>query len=287
MAAPSLLTDLYIVSTLIHFISAVIFTVFAALEQNGFRYDQMIYSQILPSNMETLIDTLGINIRGRAFFYRKLETINIVWFIAVYFWWSTVLQALQCAKKWRQPLNRLRWMEYTLSQATMAITVGHFIGLNSVAEILLLLGLMMAMMMFGYLEEFLSYQMGVSSFVPYFGILVLTVILAIVGTGISLDVDHATNNPGFIVALTILFYLFLSRFLLIPLVKYCFKSASSSGKNSEEEEEELTPSPKKKKSRKKSTVNGNYLTIDLAHLILNLVCNGTLAWVMFGGLTST
>lgn len=157
----------------------------------------------------------------------------------------------------RAGLNRFRWIEYSLSATIMVILIGFYNGITGIAEVVLVIGANVAMILFGWLQELMNPPGRTrTTMLPFwFGCVAgaapwVAIVVNLIGAGGS-----STNEvPGFVYGIVASLFIFFMSFAVNQWLQY-----RRIGKWTD------------------------YAYGEKAYLVLSLVAKSALAWQIFGG----
>lgn len=189
----------------------------------------------------------------------ELVSISIAGAVAVFLALAAIDHAL-CAtvlrgtyeRDLRRGINRIRWIEYSLSATIMILLIASYTGIVGVSALIAIAGANVAMILFGWLQEEVNPQgrARVSMKPFWFG----TVAGAAPWVAIAVNVLGASTVPGFVLAIFGTLLVFFSSFAVNQWLQY----------------REIGPWR-------------SYAFGERAYLVLSLVAKSALAWQIFGG----
>ena len=154
----------------------------------------------------------------------------------------------------RRGINRIRWVEYSVSATIMIILIGFYNGITGISAIIAIVGANVAMILFGWLQELMNppgrehttmvaFWFGsIAGIAPWVAVVVNTV-----GAG-------SDNVPGFVYGIIVSLFGFFSSFALNQYLQY----------------QRIGPWR-------------SYAFGEKTYLVLSLVAKSALAWQIFGG----
>ena len=152
----------------------------------------------------------------------------------------------------RRGINRIRWMEYSVSATIMIVLIGFYNGITDIATIIVIIGANVAMILFGWIQEamnppgrerttMLPFWFGtVAGIAPWIAILV--------------NLLGAETVPGFVLGIFVSLFIFFMSFGLNQYLQY----------------KEIGPWR-------------SYAYGEKVYLVLSLAAKSLLAWQIFGG----
>ncbi|MEO5834872.1 MAG: heliorhodopsin HeR [Nakamurella sp.] len=156
----------------------------------------------------------------------------------------------------RVGLNRFRWIEYSFSATIMVLLIGFYNGLTGIAEVVLVVGANVAMILFGWLQELMNPPGRTrTTMLPFwFGCVAgaapwVAIVINLLGAGNGVDAV-----PGFVYGIVVSLFVFFMSFALNQWLQY-----------------------------RRIGKWADYAYGEKAYLVLSLVAKSLLAWQIFGG----
>ncbi|WP_216698884.1 heliorhodopsin HeR [Arthrobacter sp. H20] len=157
----------------------------------------------------------------------------------------------------RRGLNRFRWIEYSFSATIMLILIGFYKGITGIAEVLLLIGANVAMILFGWLRELMNPPGRTrTTMLPFrFGCLAgAAPWVAIVANLTDASSGDTNEVPGFVNGIVVSLFVFFMSFALDQWLQY-----------------------------RRIGKWADYGYGEKVYLVLSLLAKSALAWQIFGG----
>ena len=154
-------------------------------------------------------------------------------------------------------INRFRWVEYSFSATIMMLLIGFYNGLTGIAEIILIVGANVAMILFGWLQEVMNPPgRATTTMLPFwFGCIAgITPWIAIVVNVVGTTTDAEGSVPGFVFGIVVSLFVFFMSFGLNQWLQY-----------------------------RRVGRWADYGYGEKVYLVLSLVAKSALAWQIFGG----
>jgi hypothetical protein len=164
---------------------------------------------------------------------------------------ATVLRNLY-ERDLRRGINRIRWIEYSLSATIMIVLLTLYSGTTSVNALIAVMGANVAMILFGWLQEHMnSPDRATTTMLPFwFG----TIVGVAPWISIFINLVGSKTIPGFVYGIVVTEAIFFFSFALNQWLQYRRKGRWSSYEYGEK-----------------------------TYLVLSLIAKSLLAWQIFGG----
>ena len=238
------LQRLNIAAALLHGAQAVVILLIAndfSLPVTSFFWNDVPNSSLDPSRLE------------------RLFNVRLSYVIVAYLMLSCVFHAF-VASPWGRPRyyaelrngqNRFRWIEYTMSSGSMIFMISMVFGITDVAGLLGIVGVNVAMILFGWVMEIVNEPGDEVWWAPFwFGC--ITGIVPWIGLFIYL-VGPGSEMPNFVYGIFVSLFIFFNMFAVNQWLQY-----------------------------RKVGRWADYLFGERVYLILSLTAKSALAWQMYG-----
>ncbi len=157
----------------------------------------------------------------------------------------------------RAGLNRFRWIEYSFSATLMLILIAFYNAITGVAEVILIIGANVAMILFGWLQELMNPPGRThTTMLPFwFGCVAgAAPWVAIIVNLIGASGGETNQVPGFVYGIVASLFVFFMSFALNQWLQY-----------------------------RRIGKWADYAYGEKVYLVLSLVAKSALAWQIFGG----
>lgn len=194
---------------------------------------------------------------------KTLFSINFAWLVASFLFMSALAHLIivtlykrRYTNELKQGVNRARWIEYSISASTMMVAIALLSGMQDIASLLMLFGLVAVMNLCGLVMEIVNRDRDDISWVSYW---VGCIVGAIPWLAFGLYVWSATNYslngvPDFVYGIYASIFIFFNCFAINMYLQY------------------------KKYGKWK-----DYLYGEKVYIMLSLIAKSALAWQVFGG----
>lgn len=202
-------------------------------------------------------DTQSLQAASTTLFHVQLPfLIAIFFFLSAFF---HLLIATVYNKRYNRDLsrgiNKLRWVEYSLSASIMMIAISMLVGIYDLASLVMIFILIAVMNLMGLLMEIHNQTTKQTSWLSYWiGCLAGAIPWAVVAFYMWLGAHEGSRAPTFVYWIFVSIFVFFSCFALNMALQY-----------------------------KKIGPWKNYLYGERAYIILSLVAKSLLAWQVFAG----
>ncbi len=157
----------------------------------------------------------------------------------------------------RAGLNRFRWIEYSFSATLMLILIAFYNGITGIAEVILIIGANVAMILFGWLQELMNPPGRThTTMLPFwFGCVAgAAPWVAIIVNVIGASGGETNQVPTFVYGIVVSLFVFFMSFALNQWLQY-----------------------------RRIGKWADYAYGEKVYLVLSLVAKSALAWQIFGG----
>lgn len=194
---------------------------------------------------------------------RVIFSINFAWLVASFMFMSAIAHAIIISlyrKKYIADLkigiNKARWIEYSISASTMMVAIALISGMNDLASLVMIFGLVAIMNLTGLIMEVVNSgqkKVGWISFVV--GCIAGVIPWVAFGIYVWAANNYSVNGvPGFVYGIYASIFLFFNCFAINMYLQY-----------------------------KKVGPWKNYLYGEKVYIILSLVAKSALAWQVYAG----
>lgn len=190
---------------------------------------------------------------------QALFDVSIGWAVAVFLLLAAVDHLLTASaargtyeRDLRRGINRIRWLEYSVSATLMIILIGFYAGITSINAVIAIAGANVAMILFGWLQELMNPPgRSATTMLPFwFG----TLVGLAPWISIAFNVVGSETVPGFVYGIVVAQAIFFFSFGLNQWLQY-----REIGRWSD------------------------YAHGEKVYLVLSLVAKSVLAWQIFAG----
>ncbi|MEF8847405.1 MAG: heliorhodopsin HeR [Candidatus Paceibacterota bacterium] len=154
----------------------------------------------------------------------------------------------------KNKINRLRWVEYSLSSSLMIVIIAMLVGFSSIGALIALFTVNASMIFFGWMMELYNQRVETTQWTPFvFGCIAGAAPWIAIAIRLLMAVSKA-DVPGFVIGIFISIGVFFNIFALNQLLQY-----------------------------KGTGPWRNYLFGEKMYIVLSLVAKSALAWQIFSG----
>lgn len=154
----------------------------------------------------------------------------------------------------KNEINRLRWVEYSLSSSLMIVIIAMLVGFSSIGALIALFAVNASMIFFGWMMELYNQKTETTQWTPFiFGCIAGSVPWIAIAIRLLTAISKA-DVPGFVIGIFISIGVFFNIFALNQLLQY-----------------------------KKAGPWKDYLFGEKMYIVLSLVAKSALAWQVFSG----
>jgi Heliorhodopsin len=192
----------------------------------------------------------------------QLFSINLPWLIAGFFLLSAFFHLIIAGaynKRYNSDLksgiNKLRWIEYSLSASIMMVAIGLLVGVYDLSSLVMLFFLTSVMNLMGLVMEVHNQTTKTTNWLSYWiGCLAGIVPWLVIAFYMWLGAANGSSAPAFVYWIFVSIFIFFSCFAVNMILQY-----------------------------KKIGPWRDYIYGERAYVILSLVAKSLLAWQVFGG----
>ena len=191
-----------------------------------------------------------------------LFELSLPWLIALFFFLSSLFHILiatwynkQYAADLKIGMNKLRWVEYSISASVMIVAIAMLVGVYDLSSLLMMFFLTSVMNLMGLVMEVHNQTTKKTNWLSYWvGCLAGAIPWVVIAYYLWLGAANGSAAPTFVYWIFVSIFIFFSCFALNMVLQY-----------------------------KKIGPWRNYLYGERAYIILSLVAKSLLAWQVFGG----
>lgn len=188
--------------------------------------------------------------------------IQLPWLVAMFFFLSALFHLIVATvynsrynKFLKLGINKVRWVEYSLSASVMMVAIGLLVGIYDLGSLIMIFTLVAIMNLMGLVMEIHNQTTTTTNWLSYWiGCLAGAVPWVVVAFYLHLGAAEGSKAPTFVYWIFVSIFIFFSCFALNMVLQY-----------------------------KKIGPWKQYLYGERAYIILSLVAKSLLAWQVFAG----
>jgi hypothetical protein len=191
-----------------------------------------------------------------------LFSVELPWLIAAFFFLSAIFHFViatsynrQYEKELKLGINRLRWVEYSISASVMMVAIAALVGVYDLSSLLMIFALTSVMNLMGLVMEVHNQTTKTTNWLSYYiGCFAGIIPWLVIALYMWLGAENGSRAPTFVYWIFVSIFIFFSCFAVNMVLQY-----------------------------KKVGPWRDYLYGERAYIILSLVAKSLLAWQVFGG----